>query len=190
MYCLYIYILYLQTLINVIKLMNETILFLQFILSKLGCTLKIWANMVILQIMMIMTTMTTTAAITIMWRAHCRSTVNSGNPCLQPLLSNATMEGTVVFFGVRSCNDVIQQYRNRRRCFICGLFPGYIARASTAMMGQFQLRVSWRWVAEKSPEELVDGQWEPVGSAGGPGPWRNSAGVVTVSCNCKGQGCV
>jgi hypothetical protein len=32
---------------------------------------------------------------------------------------------------------------------------------------------------ESSAEELVDGQWEPVGSAGGPGPWRNSAGVVT-----------
>jgi hypothetical protein len=28
---------------------------------------------------------------------------------LQPLLSNATVEGTVVFFGVRSGNDVIQQ---------------------------------------------------------------------------------
>jgi hypothetical protein len=32
---------------------------------------------------------------------------------------------------------------------------------------------------ESSAEELVDGQWEPVGSAGGPGPWINSAGVVT-----------
>jgi hypothetical protein len=42
------------------------------------------------------------------------------------------MEGTVVFFGVRSGNDVIQQYRNRRRCFLFGLFPGYIARTSTA----------------------------------------------------------
>jgi hypothetical protein len=45
----------------------------------------------------------------IMWRARCRSTVNGGNACLQPLLSNATMEGTLVFFGVRSGNDVIQQ---------------------------------------------------------------------------------
>jgi hypothetical protein len=31
----------------------------------------------------------------------------------------------------------------------------------------------------QSTEELVDGQSEPVGSAGGPGPWRDSAGVVT-----------
>jgi hypothetical protein len=31
----------------------------------------------------------------------------------------------------------------------------------------------------QNTEELVDGQWEPVGSAGGPGPWRDSAGVVT-----------
>jgi hypothetical protein len=36
----------------------------------------------------------------ILWRARCRSTVNSGNACLQPLLSNATMEETVVFFGI------------------------------------------------------------------------------------------
>jgi hypothetical protein len=74
-------------------------------------------------------------SIIILWRTRCRSTVNSGNACLQPLLGNATIGGTVVFFGVRSDNDVIQQYRNRRRCFLCGLFPGYIARASTAMMG-------------------------------------------------------
>jgi hypothetical protein len=67
----------------------------------------------------------------LLWRERCRSTVNSGNACLQPLLSNATMEGTVVFFVVRSGNDVIQQWRNRRRCFLCGLFPGYIARTST-----------------------------------------------------------
>jgi hypothetical protein len=72
----------------------------------------------------------------IVWRARCRSTVNSGNACLQPLLGNATIGGTVVLFGVRSGNEVIQQYRNRRRCFLCGLFPGYIARVSTAMMGQ------------------------------------------------------
>jgi hypothetical protein len=74
----------------------------------------------------------------ILWRACCRSTVNSGNACLQPLLSNATMEGTVVFFEVRSGNDFIQQ-RNQRRCFLCGLFPGYIARTSTAMIGQFRV---------------------------------------------------
>jgi hypothetical protein len=36
--------------------------------------------------------------ILILWRARCRSTVNSGSACLQPLLSNATVEGTVVFF--------------------------------------------------------------------------------------------
>jgi hypothetical protein len=48
-------------------------------------------------------------SILILWRARCRSTVNSGNACLQPLLNNATMEGTVVFFEVRSGNHVIQQ---------------------------------------------------------------------------------
>jgi hypothetical protein len=48
------------------------------------------------------------------------------------------MEGTVVFFGVRSGNDVIQQLRNRRGCFLCGLFPG-IARASTVPAGSYQI---------------------------------------------------
>jgi hypothetical protein len=83
----------------------------------------------------------------ILWRPRCRSTVNSGNACLQPLLSKATMEGTVVFFGVRSGNDVIQQQRNRRRCFLCGL--------STAMMGQF--RVSYERVP--SSPEAVPAEW-------------------------------
>jgi hypothetical protein len=35
--------------------------------------------------------------------------------------------------------------------------------------GQFQLRVSYVRVPSSS-EKLVDGQGEPVGSAGGPGP--------------------
>jgi hypothetical protein len=66
-----------------------------------------------------------------------QSTVNSGHAWLQSLLSNTTMEGTVVFFGAHSGNDVIQQQRNRRLCFLCGLFPGYIARTSTAMIRQY-----------------------------------------------------
>jgi hypothetical protein len=34
--------------------------------------------------------------------------------------------GGGVFFGVRFGNDVMQQKRNRRRCFLCGPFTGYI----------------------------------------------------------------
>jgi hypothetical protein len=49
-----------------------------------------------------------TSTITL-WCAHCRSTVNSGNACLQLLLSNATMEGSVVYFGVCSGDDIMQQ---------------------------------------------------------------------------------
>jgi hypothetical protein len=63
-----------------------------------------------------------------------------------------------------------------------GLYSSDVSRQSGQLRGQFQLRVcrvKATVSGESSAEELVDGQWEPVGSARGPGPWRNSAGVVT-----------
>jgi hypothetical protein len=70
---------------------------------------------------------------------------------------------------------------NNRRYFLWGQFRvsyQLVSDGKGCHKGQFQLRVSYVRVPSSS-EESADGQWEPVGSAGGPGPWRNSAGVVT-----------
>jgi hypothetical protein len=127
----------------------------------------------------------------ILWRARCGPTKSTEEGRCVATDSHATIEGTAVFFVVRS--EATMGWR-KSGCFLWGPTPGYITRGSYSQSAQRrdhelvgwqfavpvrQLRVSWRWVAEKSPEELVDGQWEPVGSAGGPGPWRDSAGVVT-----------
>jgi hypothetical protein len=40
--------------------------------------------------------------------------------------SHATIEGTVFFFVVRSGDDVMQQWRILRRCFLWGPAPGYV----------------------------------------------------------------
>jgi hypothetical protein len=108
-----------------------------------------------------------------MWRAHCETTVNKG----RTLPSN-------------------QQPQNNGSdlCFLCGLSQGN-NRGSRVLFAACFVEVFSLWSVhglynqghqpaslvsgESSAEELVDGQWEPVGSAGGPGPWRNSAGVVT-----------
>jgi hypothetical protein len=37
------------------------------------------------------------------------------------------MEVTSVFFAVRSGNDVIPTVGESEKCFLCGLFPDYIA---------------------------------------------------------------
>jgi hypothetical protein len=114
----------------------------------------------------------------ILWRAHCETAVNKGRTLpsnQQPRnngsnqrflcgLSQGNNRGSHVLFAV---------------CFVTvfslwsvhGLYSSDVSWQAVQLRGQFQLRVSWRWVAEKSPEELVDGQWEPVWSAGGPGPW-------------------
>jgi hypothetical protein len=56
--------------------------------------------------------------------------------------------------------------------FFCGLFTGYIARTSAGSQCSYMDSSSLKLAVsgESSAEELVDGQWEPVGSAGGPGP--------------------
>jgi hypothetical protein len=62
-----------------------------------------------------------------------------------------------------------------------GCFLGICSEKMSSLRSGPRLYISDSEAAENSSlaQELVDGQWEPVGSAGGPGPWRNSAGVVT-----------
>jgi hypothetical protein len=103
----------------------------------------------------------------IVWGACCRQY----GMCWQPLLwqrINTQQWATM------------QQWK----CFLCGLFTGYITKGTSHSKPRRTDRlVVGRNVtltlSENSTEEWVDGQWEPVGSAGGPGPWRNSTGVVT-----------
>jgi hypothetical protein len=55
--------------------------------------------------------------------------------------------------------------------FFCGLFTGYIARTSAGSQCSYKDSSSYELVSGgSSAEELVNGQLEPVGSAGGPGP--------------------
>jgi hypothetical protein len=123
----------------------------------------------------------------ILWRACCRQY----GMCWQPLLwqRKNTQQWKRPAFSVWSVPR--QQWGSRVLFAVCfvgvfslwsvhGLYSSDVSRQSGQLRGQFQLRVYRVGVSgESSAEELVDGQWEPVGSAGGPGFWRNSAGVVT-----------
>jgi hypothetical protein len=74
----------------------------------------------------------------IFWRARCRSTVNSGNACWQPLLGKQHV--TCFLCGLTpACYATLGRPRFLRGlfrgnnsqcnsgCFLCGLFTGYIA---------------------------------------------------------------
>jgi hypothetical protein len=74
----------------------------------------------------------------ILWRARCRSTVNSGNACWQPLLGKQHV--TCFLCGLTpACYATMGRLRflqglfrgNNSQCnsgcFLCGLFTGYIA---------------------------------------------------------------
>jgi hypothetical protein len=82
--------------------------------------------------------------------------------------SRATMEATSVFFVVcpkATIGAAVFSLRSVSwKCFLWSVHGLYKQGHQPACL------VS----SESSAEE-----WEPVGFAGGPGPWRNSAGVVT-----------